>query len=1457
MAAERAALTRGKNTSDVGSWQLIGPATMNGYYEGPNSGRIAAIAVDPTNNQIVYAGAAQGGIWKTTDGGATWKPLTDTQASLAVGSIAIDPQNHLTIYVGTGEDNNSIDSYYGEGILKSTDGGNTWINIPGPFAGGEGGGARIGGMAVQPNNSSIVLAAAGCCATGPSGVYRSADAGQTWAQVLNVNYHNAYNVLFDPATPNIAYASIDGSGVYKSVDGGNTWVAANGSGVAALPLSGSGRVAIAMDPNATTTIWAAVASAYNVNNNLTGLFRTTDGANTWTNFPNAPAFCGSQCWYDLALAVQPGNSNAIFAGGQATYAAPSGGSVVQSLDGGNTWTIYSNIHPDAHAFVFTPDGSILYVGNDGGMWSTNQIGSTNITWANLNTGLATEQFYPGLSIDSNNVNLGFGGTQDNGTESYTGTTTWDVAACGDGGVTLIDNTTSPDTVYINCVDGGLFYKSIDGGHSFLPAQSGINTSDDVNWTPPAAMDPLNPQRLYFGTQHVYQTVNGAGVWASISPDLTTGYGTLTTIAVSPVNPSVVWAGSSDSQVSVTENALAGMSASWSNVTGTNILPPRYVTAIAADPQQAGTAYVTFSGFSGYSDDFGHVFMTTDSGVSWADISGNLPNIPADDIVVDPLQPGTLYVATDFGVFYTTNGGTAWATMVNGLPRVAVLSLKLHPSRNLFAATHGRSVWETNVSSVTAIPSITNLSPPSAPAGAAAFTLTVSGGAFTPTALVQWNGSDLTTTYVSATQLTAAVPASDVVQAGTAEVTVMVPGGSVSNEFGFVIQSAQLSISKSHSGNFTQGQNGATYSLTVGNTGSGPTSGGASVTEAVPAGLMLTSMSGTGSSGAAAWNCAGSTCTATSALAAGSSYPPITVTVNVAQNAPSQAINQASVSGNGLNTASASDLTTIQPLLSEAVLSKTTPSGCSAPPSTTAFLTTDSQAVLWFDVNYANAGDTAVANWYAPNGSLYTSASWSISSAGAWCLWDVLSIAGSTPASEPGNWSVKINWNNALLTTLPFMIASTNDTVTVKEVGQGTVTSADGQIDCVDGGGTCSASYASGSTVTLTAIAAANWTFSGWSGGNGSCNGGNPCSLSITQNVSPTATFTQNATYAISGQVTFAGNGLSGVAVTLSGTQSGSATTSGSGSYSFLVPAGGNYTIVPSLARYTFSPASLSFNNLSANQTANFSAAVPGDFNGDGHQDMLWQDNSTEQVTVHYFDGAQGATYTGWNWLNSAGEPNGWQLVGAADFDGNGVPDLVWEYMPTGQVTVNYYGGPEGDTFIGWSWLYEAGHPGWTVAAVADMNGDGVPDLIWQNNTTNQVTVNYYGGAGGAVYQGWAWLNSAGEPSGWRVVGAADFDGNGSPDLVWEYMPTGQVSVNYYQGTTYQSWSWLNVTGNLGWTVVGASDFNGDGVPDLVWQNNSTAQVTVNYYGGTGGASLTGWNWLAETGYPGWTAVVPR
>ena len=250
--------------------------------------------------------------------------------------------------------------------------------------------------------------------------------------------------------------------------------------------------------------------------------------------------------------------------------------------------------------------------------------------------------------------------------------------------------------------------------------------------------------------------------------------------------------------------------------------------------------------------------------------------------------------------------------------------------------------------------------------------------------------------------------------------------------------------------------------------------------------------------------------------------------------------------------------------------------------------------------------------------------------------------------------------------------------------------------------------------------------------------------------------------------------------------------------------------------------------------------------------LIWQNNATTQVTVNYFGGPQGATYTGWNWLNSTGVM-GWHVAAVADFDNNGTADLIWQNNSTGQVTVNFYGGSGGATYQGWCWLNVNSNVGWNVVGAADFNGDGVPDLIWQNEATRQVTVNYYGGAQGCTYSGWNWLNAAGVP-GWTVAGAADFNRDGVPDLIWQNDTTAQVTVNYYggvDGAVYQGWNWLNQAGVPGWTVEGAADFNGDDVPDLVWANDATGQVTVNYYGGTGGAVYQGWNWLNEAGVPGW------
>jgi hypothetical protein len=270
---------------------------------------------------------------------------------------------------------------------------------------------------------------------------------------------------------------------------------------------------------------------------------------------------------------------------------------------------------------------------------------------------------------------------------------------------------------------------------------------------------------------------------------------------------------------------------------------------------------------------------------------------------------------------------------------------------------------------------------------------------------------------------------------------------------------------------------------------------------------------------------------------------------------------------------------------------------------------------------------------------------------------------------------------------------------------------------------------------------------------------------------------------------------------------------------------------------------------------NFLAAPVADFNGDGHPDLLWQNDSTRQATVWYMGGTGGAAMQSWSWISAAGEP-GWHVAAVADFNGDGVPDLVWQNDSTRQVTVWYMGGDGGAEVQSWNWISQEGVPGWHVAAVADFNGDGVPDLVWQNDSTRQVTVWYMGGTGGAVMQSWSWISATGEP-GWHVAVAADFNGDGVPDLVWQNDSTRQVTVWYMGwpgGSAVQSWNWISQEDVPGWHVAAVADFNLDGVPDLVWQNDGTRQATVWYMGGTGGAVRQSWSWIASAGVPGWSVL---
>lgn len=694
-------------------WTLIGPRPIKSASAGNLfSGRARELAVDPRNGNVVYLGAASGGVWKTTDGGANWTPLTDTQPSLAVGSLALDPSNPNTIYVGTGEGLPPI-AYPGAGILKSTDGGVTWKHLPGPFVGpfnATTGGAVIPSLAVHPTNGFILLAGVEGGGNLESGVYRSSDGGVSWTNVLPGAFGT--EVLFDPTDGNIAYATLGTSsgsaanGVYKSVDGGLTWNRLLGAGTNVLPSANLGWMEMAIAPSRPATLYLGISNAGANSKTLLGFYKTVDGGASWTQLSNTPDYCDPQCSYDNVIRVHPTNPDVIFVGGSAGNEFKSGKILIRSLDGGASWTEIGvppvgtpGLHGDMHAIAFAPGAAKLYVGNDGGVWSTTSVTSPTVNWTNLNATLAITQFYSGLSIDPSNVNVGFGGSQDNGTSRYSGSLTWDKVNCGDGAQTAIDFLV-PSTVYVICFDpdGIDIEKSTSGGayNSWSSAANGFNVSDRHARVAPFTMDPSNPQRLYIGTFRVFQTRDGAGSWTAISPDLAGANASLTAIAVAPSDSNTLYAGASNGRVQLTTTAGAGAGATWTD--RTTGLPRRGVTQIAVDATSAATAYVTVSGFSGFSGDAqGHVFKTSNGGLNWTDISGNLPNVPVNDIVIDPDLPGTLYVATDIGVFATASGGETWLVLGSALPHVPVSSIKLHrPTRTLRAGTYGRSMWDLQV-----------------------------------------------------------------------------------------------------------------------------------------------------------------------------------------------------------------------------------------------------------------------------------------------------------------------------------------------------------------------------------------------------------------------------------------------------------------------------------------------------------------------------------------------------------------------------------------------------------------------------------------------------------------------------------------------------------------------------------------------------------------------------------------
>lgn len=652
--------------NSVTPWTSIGPApTISGGDN--NSGRVTSVAVDPANSQVIYVGGAQGGVWKTTNGGTSWTPLTDTQCSLAIGALAIDPLNSNIIYAGTGELNFSSDSYYGCGILKSTNGGASWTTLGSSIWDTNTGGATFSRIRVVPSatdvsSSSIVLAGTNV------GFYRSTDAGATWTVTLRVGHGDITDIVVDPSNRSNVYAAAatiiasGTNGVYKSTDGGVTFTKLSGFPNSIIV----GRIALGNSAAAPSTVYAAVQNTDNYDS--VAFYKTTNGGTTWSTLAATGAICAPRCWYDLGLTVNPSNASDVYFSGYSLY---------RSTNGGSTFTdVGSAVHPDHHAFAFdvaTPNA--ILAGSDGGIYRSTNNGST---WTSLNTNLSLTQFYPGISFSTTGPLRVIGGTSGNGTPQYTGSLSWPDQIGKEGGFTATNPTTN---VSFGEMQWG---KNFSGPRrsdlGYAQVISGINLADGALFIPPLVMNNAQPATLYFGTTKLYKTTNSGGSWNSIN---TPGF-TISAIGPAEFDTGTVYIGGSNGSLQVTTDG----GATWA--TRTTGLPIRYITDFAVHRSNSQIAYVSVSGFAS-----GHVFKTTNGGVQWNDVSGNLPDMPVNSLVL--LPGGELDVGTDLGVYRSSDDGATWTVFGSGLPALAVDDLAFNPNSNtLYAATHGRGMYQSTV-----------------------------------------------------------------------------------------------------------------------------------------------------------------------------------------------------------------------------------------------------------------------------------------------------------------------------------------------------------------------------------------------------------------------------------------------------------------------------------------------------------------------------------------------------------------------------------------------------------------------------------------------------------------------------------------------------------------------------------------------------------------------------------------
>lgn len=689
-----------------GTWSLVGPTNIGG--------RVTDLVVDPKHRDTLYVAASGGGVWRSTDAGATFHTAWPTDTTQTIGALAMGGDG--TLWAGTGEANPSGGglTYFGDGVYRSTDGGLHWTRW------GLADSAAIGKIVVDPANPGRVFAAASGNLSGTAGqrgIYRL-DGGH-WKLVLPApnNTTGGVDLAIDPKDHNRVFATLwdhkrnngarvyggTGSGLYRSDNGGDTWKRLEHvDGVASTDKAGTGlksdaslgRIGVAVAPNDPKRVYVISGTQYGEDK---GFYVSDDGGDTFTPSGHAGGDSGYEWWFGRVW-VDPKDENHLFNADV---------NLRESTDGGQTWHVSGGPHADQHIMQWDPTTpGRVFLGNDGGVYGSDSNGATN-TWKHAAYEPFTQSYH--LSVAADDPNRLVSGLQDNGSvRTWTATappsdlTQWNAYGGGDGHNVLIDY--ADHNTYYECLQVGSCRRHQDVGGTTTSTTLGKRHSDRITTDAPIVLDPNDHNVLYFGGNRLDRSTDKGDTFTAISPpgDELTGpvppdendqgpfygneYATITSISPAKTDAKTIYVGTDTGRLWKTTD----LGDHWTRLTG-NGLPERWVNAVIADPADADHVYAAFSGYR-EGDNSASVWESKDGGQTWANISGDLPNGPVEMLTYDAPR-GTLYASTDLGLFTAPRVGAHWRRVGSGLPNTPILDARVtSDGRTLYAATFGRSVW---------------------------------------------------------------------------------------------------------------------------------------------------------------------------------------------------------------------------------------------------------------------------------------------------------------------------------------------------------------------------------------------------------------------------------------------------------------------------------------------------------------------------------------------------------------------------------------------------------------------------------------------------------------------------------------------------------------------------------------------------------------------------------------------